>query len=104
MTGVWLPPAVRAMVEASRFYGFRFGLAEDYPDHLMHNPEAHAGQTVFAATARMDAPYPDVQYVLPVRPEALAAYRSGDTSVLAALGQDLVEIHRRFLAEHGIPS
>lgn len=95
-----LPESVirdRAFREAAAFYEYRFGLAENFPDYLRTNPGVQPDQVVFAAKCRMDAPYPDVQHVLPILDSTLEAYKRGDPSVLQALGAELVEAHQHFL-------
>jgi len=89
-----LPARMRKKVP---FYDMEFGIASDFPEHLRNSPGQRPTQPVFAAKWRMDAPYPDVQHVLPVRPEAIRAYQQGDAGVLVALAQELIEAHQRFL-------
>lgn len=89
-------------LDRTGFYGLKLDVVSNYPKHFLTCPEAQPGDPVFVARKRMDAPYPDVEFVLPVTRQAAEAHLRGDASVAAALVDELVALYGRFRREHGI--
>lgn len=86
--------------ELEGFHDFKIDVAGNYPLHMQQGA-LDPNQPVFVARYRMDAPYPDTEYVIPIRPESLLAWYRGDPSVARALTQDLLVVHQQFLRHIG---
>lgn len=86
--------------ELEGFYGIKIDVAGNYPLHMQQGA-LDPNQPVVVARYRMDAPYPDTEYVIPMRPESLLAWQRGDPTVPRSLTQDLLAVHQAFLRQLG---
>ena len=82
------------MIELEGWYGFRLTHAAEVPVAL-RQLGLLPGSPVFVARRRMDAPYPDLEVVLPLTPYAVTAWGRGDRSVAQAIVADLLAAYRR---------